>query len=284
MPKKPAPANDAAGDSAAGEQTGSDATSRELAGVIKSAKRVLELFEYFAECRRPLSVTDVVRGLDYPQSSASALLKSLARLGYLDYDRYERVYVPTLRVALFGGWVQDQLFSQTSLSHLIDELRVASGGQAVILGMQNDIYVQYIHLAQSPRQDIPTWYIKPGSLRPLCRSAAGRVLLSRKSDVEVQQLLWRINAEEAPSLRMQVGELLKELDQIRNDGYAYTEGTVNPHSGVIAVEMPTPPSQPPMALGIGGPIDMLRRERDHFLQLLRDSLLPYRVRPLPART
>jgi DNA-binding IclR family transcriptional regulator len=275
MPKKPAAAEP--------EQISFDANSRELAGVIKSAKRVLELFEYFAENRRPLSVTDVVRGLDYPQSSASALLKSLTKLGYLDYDRYQRLYVPTLRVALFGGWVQDQLFSQTSLSHLIDELRTASGGQAVILGMQNDIYVQYIHMAQSPRQDIPAWYIKPGSLRPLCRSATGRILLSRKSDVEVQQLLWRINAEEEPQRRMQVGELLKELDRIRHDGHAFTEGTVNPNSGVIAVEMPTPPSQPPMALGIGGELGIMRREKERYLELLHNALQPYRARALPAK-
>ncbi|WP_423456380.1 helix-turn-helix domain-containing protein [Ottowia sp. VDI28] len=148
-------------------------SSRELAGVIKSAKRALELFDYFAECRRPLSVTDIVRGLDYPQSSASALLKSLTKLGYLDYDRYQRLYMPTLRVALFGGWVQDELFSHKSLSHLIDELRIASGAQTIILGMQNDIYVQYIHMVQSPRQDIPAWYIKPGSLRPSAAQPQG---------------------------------------------------------------------------------------------------------------
>ncbi|RIX83217.1 IclR family transcriptional regulator [Acidovorax cavernicola] len=261
-----------------------DGTSaREIEGVIKSAKRVLELFEYFAECRRPLSVTDLVRGLNYPQSSASALLKSLTRLGYLDYDRQKRLYVPTLRVALFGGWVQDQLFSQTSLSHLIDELHAASGGEAVILGMQNDIYVQYIHLVQAPQQQVPSWYIKPGSLRPLCRSAAGRILLSRKTDVEVQQLLWRINAEEEPHLRMQVSDLLKELDRIRQDGYAYTEGTVNPGVGVLAVEMPTPPSQPPMALGIGGRIDTLRMDRERYLALLNEALQPYRARTPSGR-
>lgn len=276
MPKKPAAVDD--------DLASTDVGGRELAGVIKSAARVLELFEYFAECRRPLSVTDVVRGLDYPQSSASALLKSLTRLGYLDYDRFERLYVPTLRVALFGGWVQDQLFSQRSLSHLIDELHEGSNGQTVILGMQNDIYVQYIHLHQSPRRDGPAWYIKPGSLRPLCRSAAGRILLSRKSDVEVQQLLWRINAEEPPELRMQVGDLLKELDKIRHNGFAYTERTVNPHGGVIAVELPTPASQPPMALGIGAEIEILRQEKDRFLALLQQVLQPYRARALPPKS
>lgn len=226
-------------------------------------------------------MTDLVKGLDYPQSSASALLKSLVKLGYLDYDRFKRLNAPTLRVALFGGWVQDQMFSFTSLSGLIDGLHVASGGRAVVLGMQNDIYVQYIHMVQSPRREDPAWYVKPGSLRPLCRSAMGRILLSRKSDVEVQQLLWRINAQEEGSARLNVSDLLKELDQIRHDGYAYTEGTVNPLTGVIAVEMPTPPSQPSMALGIGCGIGELRSNRERFLELLRDALRPYQSQALP---
>lgn len=46
-----------------GEPHSVDAGSHELAGVIKSAARVMELFEYPDGCRRLLSVTDVVRGL-----------------------------------------------------------------------------------------------------------------------------------------------------------------------------------------------------------------------------
>jgi len=266
-----------------------DMAGRELFGVIKSAKRVLELFEFFAECRRPLAVSDVVRGLDYPQSSASALLKSLTKLGYLDYNRYTRLYMPTLRVALFGGWVSDELYTLVNLSHLIDELHWRSGGKTVILGMQNDIYVQYIHMVQSPNAEIP-WYVKPGSLRPLGRSAVGRMLLSRKTDVEVQRLVWRINAEEADvSLRQNVHDLLKELDLIRARGYAYTEGTNIPSAGVVAVEMPAPSSQPAMALGIGAAIETLRSERENLLELLNEALQPYQsrlagpARPAPKR-
>lgn len=250
---------------------------RDLRGVIKSAKRVLEVFDFFAEQRRPLTVADVVTGLSYPQSSTSVLLKSLTRLGYLSYNRHTRLYIPTLRVALFGGWVCDALYSQLSLSSLIDDLHKRCGGKMVMIGMQNDMFVQYIQVTQSPREDFP-WYIKPGSLRPLCRSGIGRVLLSKKSDVEVQQILWRINAEEKdPSLRMSLAELLYELNLVRAHGYAYTEGTVIARTGVVAVEMPTPPGQPPMGIGIGGPIEMLRAEREHWLSLLRETLEPYRV-------
>lgn len=258
------------------------ATERELAGAIKSAKRVLELFEFFAERRRPLAVTDVVHGLGYPQSSASALLKSLTKLGYLDYDRHRRLFRPTLRIALFGGWVQDDLYSETNLFNLMDQLHRRSGGEALMLGMQNDLYVQYIHVMQTAGSE-QNWYLKPGSLRPLCRSATGRILLSLKSDVQVQQLLWRINAEEPdPAKRMSIHDLLRELNQIRAQKYAMTEGTINPNGGVIAIEMPTPQSQPPMALGIGAPLEMLRTERERLLQLLDEAVQPFRARDVGA--
>ena len=258
-----------------------NASDQEGAGVIKSARRVLELFELFAERRQPLSVSDVVLALEYPQSSTSALLKSLVRIGYLDYDRHRRLYRPTLRVALMGGWVQDQMYSQTNLSNLMDELHRRAGADTLMLGMQNDIYVQYIHVVQTPGSE-RSWYLKTGSLRPLCRSATGRMLLSMKSDVQVQQLLWRINAEEPdPAKRMNVHDLLREIDQIRAQGYALTEATIHPNGGVIAIEMPTPKSQPPMALGIGAPIDLLRSDRERLLRLLNEAAMPYRGRVVP---
>lgn len=249
---------------------------RELAGVVKSAKRVLELLEFFTERRRPLAVGDVVDGLKYPQSSASALLKSLTKLGFLDYDRYRRLYRPTLRVALLGGWVLDNLYSRTNLFNLMEELHRLSGGDALMLGMQNEIYVQYIHVVQTPASEL-TWYLKPGTLRPLCRTAAGKILLSRKSDVEVQQLLWRINAEEADTTkRVSIHDLLTEINQVRAQRYAMTEGSLNPNGGVMAIEMPTPAGQPPMALAIGAPIEVIRRDRDRLLQLLNDAVRPFR--------
>ena len=106
----------------------------------------------------------------------------------------------------------------------------------------------------------------------------GVVLLSLKTDVEVQHLLWRINAEEEASNRLTVRDLLHELDLIRVHGYAFTLGTVNPHTGVIAVQLPTPPGHPPMALGIGGPVQDMEERKDELLHLLREAVTPYQQR------
>ena len=60
-----------------------------------------EVFEFFAERQAPARLTEVARALGYPASSTFVLLKSLRSLGYLDYDRNDRTFLPTLRSALF---------------------------------------------------------------------------------------------------------------------------------------------------------------------------------------
>ncbi len=246
----------------------------DVAGAIKTAKRVLEVFEYFAECRRPLGVSDIVRALNYPQSSVSALLKSLVKLGYLDHDRHKRQFMPTMRVALLGGWVQDNLYSEASLSRVVDETHSITG-QTVILGMQNGIHVQYIHLVQALKPHVPNWYIKNGSLRPLCRTAVGKVLLSLKSDTDVISLLRRINSEETSANIVSSTALLRELDEIRAQGFAFTEGTLNPEAGVIAIQLPTSNRQPPLAIGIGATIAEARAQKDYYLKVLKAAIEPY---------
>lgn len=249
-------------------------------GAIKSAKRVLEVLELFAERQEALGVGDVVAALGYPQSSTSTLLRSLVQLHYLHYDAAARKFMPTMRVALLGSWIHDRLFTSTSLNTLMEGLYKATG-YTVLLGMQNDIYLQYIHLIPGV---IGEWYIKPGSLRPLCRAAIGKVLLARKPDVEVLGLLRRINAEETnPDNRVRPNDLFEDLNQIRRDGYACTEGAVIPTNGVVAIELPTPPSQPPMAIGIGAANSRIRAERDRLLSLLREAVHPYvQSRPPPS--
>src|SRR5580698_3728274 len=64
---------------------------------IKSAERTLALFELFSREQRPFTVGRVSDALDVPQASASMLLRNLADLGYLEYDRKARTFAPSIR-------------------------------------------------------------------------------------------------------------------------------------------------------------------------------------------
>ena len=74
--------------------------------VIKTAKRLFEILEYFDEMQRPLSLKEVALRFGYPVSSASAVLKSMVVLGYVDFDRYSGVLQePGYRHLADSAWV-----------------------------------------------------------------------------------------------------------------------------------------------------------------------------------
>src|SRR5258705_11049422 len=104
-------------------QRGAHMTLRSIktARSIKSAERTLRLFELFSRRQERLTVSDVARGLDIPQPSASMLLTNLAALGYLEYDRFDRSYAPTIRVVLLGSWIGPRLGGRQSLASRLDD-------------------------------------------------------------------------------------------------------------------------------------------------------------------
>src|SRR3546814_16884099 len=55
------------------------------------------------------SAEEVRRTLGYPQSSTPILLRSLASLGYLNYEPLNRTFRPTIRVALLGAWLVEEI-------------------------------------------------------------------------------------------------------------------------------------------------------------------------------
>lgn len=235
-----------------------------ITGSIKSAARALEILEFFSEVRRPATVGEVCRSLCYPQSSTSALLHSMRELGYLTFIPEMRSFAPTVRVALLGGWLNEALFPDDSITHIMEKLRDRTG-ETVILALQNGIHAQYasILLGTSPQRV----YIRTGALKPICRSAVGKALLTEKGPGELGRLVRRINAEATdPADRVDYNALIDELRQIRRDRHARSMGSVRPNRDVIATALPVPPGQPPLAIGVGGPIDRMNEIRDQVLR------------------
>ena len=245
-----------------------------MAGPVKSAQRVVEVFEYFARRRAPATLTQVCTALGYPASSTFALLNTLRDLGYLDYSREERTFVPTVRAALLGIWVNDALLSDGTIVRLMYELSDETGCSAV-LGMQSGRQVQYIHVvkgaAEGEHNDVGT-----GALRPLLQSAMGEVLLTLKTPAELRALVSRINAAAPSGQHVRMAELMARLQACRERGWAWSEGVSTPGSGIITMLLAAPLHQPALVLGLGGPIARLRSKRLKLVAALRRTVNQHR--------
>lgn len=241
-----------------------------MEGVIKSAGRVLEIFEFFAHRHGPATVSEVAAALGFPLSSTSVLLKSLLTLGYLEYAPRSREYHPTIRFAVLGTWIFERLFAdQEEIPRLMDELQ-AETGETIVLAMQNGAHVDYIRVLQSTRPI--RFYIKPGSRRPIWLPAAGKILLAQQSDREIAALVRRINADRPVETRVALEPLLIELARARTTGYARSEASVIPDTAMLAMALPVPPGDRPLALGVGGPLDRMRHNSEEILALMRRKL------------
>jgi DNA-binding IclR family transcriptional regulator len=237
---------------------------------VKSARRVLEVLEYFAERQRPATVEEIRQALDYPQSSTSVLLHSLTTLGYLSQETGTRRFQPTIRIALLGAWLIEDAGAARNPSAMMRRLSAATGDM-ILLGTQQGMNAVYVKIEQATNPI--RFHMKQGACRPLSTTAIGRALLSSKSDREIGAIVRRANAERAASDPLiSPSEVIDAVRQGRKLGYFLTKGTVTPGAAVIAMRLDGLGDHPPLAIGIGAPIDRVERELPNFVELLRKEV------------
>ncbi len=246
-----------------------------LTSYVKSAQRVLEVLEFFAEWRRPATVKEISQTLGYPQSSTSVLMKSLTESGHFDHEPRTGMYVPNVRMALATAWIEEHLFSEQGLLRLMERV-LAACGHTVMIGTQQGVHVRYLHVLQATRQG--RFMARTGALRPLFRSATGRMLLTTHAEKDVALLLRKANALETdPSLWVEVPAALLEREKARKEGYAMSMGTSMPGAAALAILLPVPQGRDPMTLSLGGPMREIKAERESLVALLNDSVASLRA-------
>lgn len=239
-------------------------------GTVKSAARVLEVFEYFDRIRHAATVMEVARALGYPQSSTSVLLRSLVALGYLEQDAARRAYVPTPRVTLLGSWIEPLLSPGGEIVRLMDELGEQTG-ETIVLGVPSGEAVRYIHVVQATTA--MRLHVGNGMIRPMAISGMGRLFMSRMDEARVRQIVHRYNAEVAgDENKLSFAAVRRDLGSIRADGYVSSLDRFTPGAGGISVLLPVAPHGVPMSVAIGGLSKTINTNREHFVQLIRKAI------------
>ncbi|WP_428149676.1 IclR family transcriptional regulator [Brevundimonas sp.] len=259
-----------------------------VSSTIKSAARVFEVLELFEKLREPLTSIRVGRHLNYPASSALALLKSMVSLGYLSFDRIDRTYFPTIRVTLLGQWVEHAVHSgDGSLIALVEAL-IRATGESVSISGQNDLDMQFIHIAQGPQHI--TVNLTPGTLAPLFHSTIGLTSLTTRPNDEIVRLAERHNrtrAGDGPPVDSKA--ILDAVEGIRRRGWfagydMYIDGV-----GAVSWVLPTDDGRRSMVMAISGPSDRIRRDEATIVKavipILHDhGFLPNAASPKPVRS
>jgi len=228
---------------------------------VKSAVRVLAIFEVFESERRGLTISELVERLQIPQSSTSTLMKSLLAKGFVEFDGETRRYRPSVRLAFLGNWVLGSTDVIARIHTLAQNLSVQTG-ETILAGAENGLYMQYLSVIVSPHT--ARIALHPGVKRPLHLSGLGLMLLSLKTDPEVGRLVRRFNSElNDPAIpRLSEREVLRKVETARRQGWIESASLITKGAGSIATLLPLPRGQRPLAIGIGAPVERLQQRHD----------------------
>ncbi|MFV5516638.1 IclR family transcriptional regulator [Acinetobacter gerneri] len=237
---------------------------------VKSAVRSLEIMEYFRTVKQSRSMSEISTVLNYPQSSTTVLLKTLVSLGYLNFNRTERLYFPTLKLYDLGNWIPSSIFSSELVLDVLQDIHDKTG-ETVSITTKNDIYVQYnkiIHSVHALR-----FHVNESELRPLTQSSAGWLLMSTMNDKALDNTIRRANrVTQQEGYRVDITEMMERIRQIREQGYSCTGNLPFQGSGTISVLSPINIHGQPVTIGIGGELQRIKHNFEEYLELLRHGV------------
>lgn len=236
---------------------------------VKSATRAIEILEYFMGVRQPRAMSEIALALGYPQSSATVLLKTLVTLGYLNFDRKERVYFPTPKVTSLGDWVPRALFGSSRVLDAMRDVHAATG-EGVGVSTKNDVYLQYVQNLQSTH--VLRFVIPEGTLRPLTQSGIGWTLMSTLADDKIDNLVRRANIASQKSERVTVASILEKVREIRQKGYCFSQDVPFVGGATISMLLPVKIQNQPAVLFLGGAKARFLEHHDRYLAVLQRAV------------
>jgi len=187
--------------------------------IVKGVK----VLEILVRSPGPARLSAIARELDLPKSGVHRLLVTLSELGFVRQDPASGHYAATLKLWEWGQQVIAVHPAKRAAAPFLQELHKLTG-ETVNLLIRDDIEVLYIDkiLAERPLR----FSTQPGTRALAAVTGAGKAMLAHESVDMVMDLVERTIATGDPRARdLDPNALLEELQRIRAEGYAKSDGS-----------------------------------------------------------
>lgn len=202
---------------------------------VKSARRVLEILEFFAATRQPATLSRVADALAMPKSSCLALLQTLEGAGYLYQVRSQLGYYPTRKWLDHATVISNSDALVRNLRPHLEKLRDELN-ETVILGRQTGNRILYLDVVESARTLRYTAYV--GQVKPLHGTASGKAALGALGDVERRRIILQNPLRQLTPRTITDAETLEQdVLKARARGWYCSIGENEPDTSAVAVNV-----------------------------------------------
>lgn len=222
-----------------------------LSGAVKSADRVLDLFELLGRWDREMSHTEISAALSIPKSSLTLLLRNLVGRGYLEFSSHTKGYRLGQAFSILAQQ-SGRDFDLVACAEPILKKITSTLGESSALNCLKGKKVEITATVVSPQRLVS--HMRVGDMAPLYATSGGKVILAHLSDELQKEYLATVRLEPiSPKTIRTIDTLKREIEMARKTGLAYsfeefTSGIVG-----IATVIPGPPGRPMGALHIAMP-------------------------------
>jgi DNA-binding IclR family transcriptional regulator len=189
---------------------------------VKSADRVLDIFELFTGEKDSYNLTEISKGLNMPSSSTYLILQNMLNRGYLEMDRSGKQFRIGYKLfSIRSGYMRNA--SLTGEFNQIAEKIIDDLNETVSLSIRADN--QLLYIGEKVSTHSLRFNPSMGNTLPLHATASGKILLSDLTMDELRALYPSEQLEKVTSKTISTfSDLLKELEKVRKQGFGYNMG------------------------------------------------------------
>lgn len=219
-------------------------------GVIETVDRALQILELF-ESEPSLGLIEISQKLELSKSTVHRLLKTLEERGYIFQEPTTRKYRLGVKLIHLGLNLLNQMdirkIAQPVMKNLVS--LVSETTTLVILNNCDGICIEKIDSPHRIRI-----FTEVGRIIPLYAGALGKAILAYLPEERIRRIL-KIKRNEISPKVLEDGpdNILKDLEKIREMGYAVSFGELTPGAAGLAAPIKNHFGEVIASLGFAGP-------------------------------
>lgn len=231
--------------------------------------RYATVLDAIAASPEGLSFTEVIRSTGLPRGSVHRLLQSLCSVGYLSTRSGRKIYAPGPRLLHLLYTVVPPATVSVVAQPILKSLAERFEETAFLDELRGDT-VQLVTLA-TPMTERQT-FVRPGRNMPVHASASARAIWAFQPEDAIEEILTGRREKFTEKTRTRKAEVLADLEQARQQGYAVADEEMDPGVSSYACPIHLGEAGVLYSIGLVGLSHRLRRDaQEDVISALRDA-------------
>ncbi|ADO83923.1 IclR family transcriptional regulator [Ilyobacter polytropus] len=195
--------------------------------INRTVERTVKILELLSKEKNGLTVKEITAKMKIPKTSAYDILETMAHLEVLEKNTGE---LNLYKIGLKSFQIGNSYSRNKEIFKIIDKPMqelAEKTGKTVFYAVENDGEIVYISKHESEKAIITTAGI--GSTNPMYCTSLGKAILAFLSPEKIEALIAMQPFEKKTKYSLSKQDLIKELKEIKNRGYAIDNREIEEH-------------------------------------------------------